>query len=346
MNPLAVWLDDFSLAALPGVEGALAQASAMVMRSFARTPNPATVAQLGAYRQVAAVGGRDLNDLVSRLERATATLQVGIIGVLPKDAREPGFLHGPGVVDVIPAGFPDAAARIVLMSEVPIISGRPGAGRGRPAAASPGKREPAPLLEAASARLEPAGEGRPLAIASSTGGAWVVADLLRAMDRGQAGPVLLAQHMDADFVPFFAQWLLDGVGWPTTLVSGPTRLEPGCIYLASGGQDLCVMPGGRAASAAAPVSHFVPNADRLFASCAEAFGASAVGIVLSGMGSDGARGLAEIVRRGGQGLCQQPSTAIVPSMPEAALSAAKGAVAMPPGLMAVWLAPGRLLSSS
>jgi chemotaxis response regulator CheB len=102
-------------------------------------------------------------------------------------------------------------------------------------------------------------------------------------------------------------------------------------YLPAGGRDLVL--DGAVLRAPPASSRFVPCADRLLASAAER-GARAVGVVLSGMGGDGADGLAAIARRGGRALCQAPSTAVVPSMPEAGLRRAPTALALPPPALA------------
>ena len=65
---------------------------------------------------------------------------------------------------------------------------------------------------------------------------------------------------------------------------------------------------------------------------------SAVGVVLSGMGADGASGLAEIVRAGGTGICQEPASAVVASMPESAMRAAPGALRAAPEALAATVA--------
>ncbi|HSN12982.1 MAG TPA: chemotaxis protein CheB, partial [Anaeromyxobacteraceae bacterium] len=80
-------------------------------------------------------------------------------------------------------------------------------------------------------------------------------------------------------------------------------------------------------------SRYVPNGDRLLRS-ASALGPRAIGLVLSGMGSDGADGLAELARRGGRALCQEPATAVVGSMPESALRKTPAAAAAPPDRLA------------
>ena len=167
-----------------------------------------------------------------------------------------------------------------------------------------------------------------VAVASSTGGVWVVGAMLR--DLPPAGrAVALAQHMDGEFISFFARWLAATSGWHTVVVEGEVPFEAGSIYLPSGGKDL-VVEGDRA-RALPQRSRFVPSADRLLASVA-ARGRSAVGVVLSGMGSDGATGLAELVRAGGTGICQEPSTAVASS--ESALRASPTARAAPPEALA------------
>lgn len=321
MSRTCAWVDDFTLEALPDLVDGLTEAGVMVMRSFSRVPNPAMVGQLADHPQIAMVSGRDFNQLVARIETATTTLRIGVMAVLPLGVEAVTALRGPGVVDVIPARSPGAARRVVLMSKVPIVTGA----------------RAAPLLRAAA----PGGQGgvgparraeaRAVAVASSTGGCWVLAELLKSVG-AKSFPVLLAQHLDSEFVDFFAQWLQTTTGWRTQVVDAPAALESGVVYLPSGGRDLCV-DREQHAYAAASVSRFVPNADRLFTTFAEAFGAKAMGVVLSGMGSDGARGLAEIARRGGRALCQLPGSAIVPSMPESALRAAAGATALPPELL-------------
>jgi two-component system chemotaxis response regulator CheB len=170
-----------------------------------------------------------------------------------------------------------------------------------------------------------------VAVASSTGGVWVLGAMLR--DLPQAGrAVLVAQHMDAEFMSFFAQWLSDASGWRVVVVEDAAVLEAGNAYVPAGGRDLVV--DGERARAVEARSRFVPSADRLLASAAPR-GGQAVGVVLSGMGADGAAGLAELIRAGGAGVCQEPGTAVIASMPESALRAAPRALrAAPEGLAA------------
>lgn len=346
MSRLAALVDDWALAALPGLDRDLLAAGAAVIRCYERLPSPTMLRRLPDCHGVAVVGGPDLGALRARLETATTTLPAPVIGALPPGAAPADGLRGPGVVDLIPAGARSAAERVALMARVPIVS----AG-GRRAAATAQRAGPAPGLARgglAAPRLAPEPESAPgappervLAVASSTGGVWVLAGLLQGYRPRALTAALLAQHMDADFVAFFADWLAATTPWTVVLVEDAAPLEAGRLYLAAGGRDLVAEPG-RAAEPARAValpasSRYVPCADRLLASVAAAHGPRARAVVLSGMGADGAEGLAEVVRRGGRAACQSPGTAVVPSMPECALRRCPGAEQAGPGELAAVL---------
>jgi two-component system chemotaxis response regulator CheB len=190
---------------------------------------------------------------------------------------------------------------------------------------------PGSLLVARGALPAPDPDAELLAIASSTGGVWVLAALLRDL-RPRDRAVCVAQHLEGEFVPFFAEWLQGVSGWPTVVVDEPLPYTAGVIYVPTGGRDL-VVERGRVTSAPA-CSRYVPNGDRLLRSAANALGPRAMGLVLSGMGSDGAEGLAELAKQGGRALCQEPSSAVVPSMPETALRKTPGAASAPPERLA------------
>jgi len=251
------------------------------------------------------------------------------------------------VVDLIPAGAHRVAERILLMAQVPVVSGpraRP-AVRGEPAPPpGPATREggPAPQRSPPRPPVRSGPLAQVVAVASSTGGVWVLGAMLRDLTPvGRA--VLVAQHMDAEFMSFFAQWLSDTSGWRVVVVEDTADVEAGYAYVPAGGRDL-VLEGERVRTLP-PRGRFVPSADRLLSSIA-ARGSSAVAVVLSGMGADGAAGLAEVVKAGGAGICQEPSTAVVASMPESALRASHAARPAPPASLASTVAALRLFPPS
>jgi len=109
---------------------------------------------------------------------------------------------------------------------------------------------------------------------------------------------------------------------PMKVAEDKEPMLPGHVYFASAGYHLLVEAGGSfALSIDEPVHYSRPSIDVLFESVADAFGARAMGVVLSGANSDGAAGLQAIAEAGGVAVVQQPSTAGVATMPEAALSA-------------------------
>lgn len=325
---LAVVVDDWALAAAPGLDRELAEAGALVMRAFRGLPNPALLAR---HPGAAVIGGPDRDGLLARLERATATLRGPVIAILPRGVAPSPELRGPGVVDLVAAGSRGVAERVLLMARVPVVRGHAPAGAAapppsglRPVASGGPSPGPASLPQ-------PRADGAPpdelVAVASSTGGVWILAAMLRAL-RPDGRAVAVAQHLEAEFVAFFAGWLRSVSGWPTMLVEDAAPLAEGIAYVAAGGLDLLVR--GDTVHVAPAASRYVPSGDRLLASAAEALGPRATGLVLSGMGADGAEGLAAIARRGGRALCQDPASAVVPSMPEAALRRTPGALRAPP----------------
>jgi hypothetical protein len=332
MTSLAVAVDDYALATFPKLEIDLAAREVRVLRSFGAVPGPRLLDRLPDCHSAAVVGGRDWNELVQRLEQATATTRSPIIGVLPPpkpgDGRRPD-LRWPGVVDLIPPGESAPAERIVLMSKVPIVTGQ-------------GRTPPRPI-EAMRLPLPPAvakarSGTRVVGIASSTGGTWVLAQVLRGLTPACRDAIMVAQHLDTDFVPFFAQWLHEVTGWPVSVVPDLAPLKGSTVFLAAGGKDLVLE--GEMVRALPACSRFVPSGDRLLGSLARTQRAQAVGMVLSGMGADGAAGLGEIARAGGRAVCQLPDTAVVASMPQSALAAAPGAVLAAPAFLAAALLEG------
>ncbi len=331
MSRPAVVVDDYALAAFPRLDQGLSEAGALVMRSFRGLPNPNLLRRLPGYRGAAVVGGADRGNLLERLETTTATLAAPVVAALPRGVLPEAELRGPGVVDLLPAGTPGAAERILLMAQVPIVSG---GGRAPVRRAPPGTDPMAPRA-GPDPRDVPAGGGPPdriVAVASSTGGVWVLAGVLRALAGRGRHAVLLAQHMEADFVPFFADWLATISSWRPVIVAEPVAIEPGVAYLAQGGRDL-VVEATRVASAPAS-TRFVPSADRLMRSAARHLGARCAGLVLSGMGADGSEGLRDLAAAGGRAVCQLPASAAVPSMPESALRRVPTAAAVVPESLA------------
>ena len=108
-------------------------------------------------------------------------------------------------------------------------------------------------------------------------------------------------------------------------------IEPRHVYVAPPNYHLLVERGWLALSVDAHVSHARPSIDVLFESAAHAYAERAIGIILTGANEDGAAGLAEIKRRGGVAVIQDPAGAIRRSMPEAAIAATVADAVLPLG---------------
>ena len=165
-------------------------------------------------------------------------------------------------------------------------------------------------------------------IAASTGGPDALAALLKASGPLPV-PLLIAQHMPDGLAPELAALLTRRAGWPVIVAThgapvtaGQATLLPtdGVLLRAGGGLVLRLAPTG------APVH---PSADLLFRSAA-LLGLPACGVVLTGMGQDGAAGAAALAEEGGRLLVQSSETSVVAGMPEAASSRLGGAEAHSP----------------
>jgi two-component system chemotaxis response regulator CheB len=158
-----------------------------------------------------------------------------------------------------------------------------------------------------------------IAIAASTGGPAALLRVLPALELDADALVLIVQHMPESYTALFARQLADVTSYPVLEARGGEKLEGGLAYVARGGAHL-VVTGNQLALTREPHEHGVrPAADRLFASVANRFGGRAIGIVLTGMGRDGALGLAAIKSAGGITLAQDQASSVVYGMPRAAI---------------------------
>lgn len=191
------------------------------------------------------------------------------------------------------------------------------------------RRRPRPRVVPAPPDRGP-GTGTVLAVGASTGGPPALATLLAGL-AGIAVPVLVVQHIAADFLPALATWLADTGPLPVNVAREGEALRPGEVHLAPGGQHLRLQPGGRLALTCVPASLHVPSVDVLFSSVAACPDVRGVGVLLTGMGGDGARGLLDLRAAGGRTLVQDEATCTVYGMPRAAveLGAAEQVVPMP-----------------
>jgi two-component system chemotaxis response regulator CheB len=159
-----------------------------------------------------------------------------------------------------------------------------------------------------------------LAIASSLGGPKALAVVLKMLPKDFPAPVCICQHISNGFTEGLAQWLGSETPLRVVEANDGDEMVPGNVYIARSGTHLVVRPKGRLVlDPSPPVRGFRPSCDVLLTSAAESFGTRTLGVILTGMGRDGARGLKEIRERGGRTIAQDRATCAVYGMPKEAV---------------------------
>lgn len=163
---------------------------------------------------------------------------------------------------------------------------------------------------------------RIIAIGASTGGTEALREVLEVMPP-DAPPIIMVQHMPEGFTTSFAARLDSLCQIAVREARDGDRLQPGLALLAPGNHHVSITRSGATyvvnVSMGAPVNRHRPSVDVLFSSCARAAGANAVGVILTGMGDDGARGMAEMRKAGAHTVAQNEQTCVVFGMPRAAI---------------------------
>jgi two-component system chemotaxis response regulator CheB len=176
-----------------------------------------------------------------------------------------------------------------------------------------------PPLPAATADVE--SSVRVVVIGASTGGPPALAAILAELPADLNVPVLVVQHMADGFVEALARWLAETSPMPVVMATHARRLVPGTVSVAPAGMNTVLRRGLLVELRTASEGQFhVPGVDAAFTSAASTCGADAVGVLLTGMGRDGAIGLRKIRDLGGQTIAQDEPTSVVWGMPAAAMA--------------------------
>lgn len=254
-----------------------------------------------------------------RIMRDTPTPIVIVTGSLMRDdidltleALRAGALtivNKPGLAD------PDTCDKVVqavrLMSSVPVIHHW---NRGRRPAS--GAATPRPRTANASSRPL-----RVIGLAASTGGPAALATILRALPAQFPLPILIVQHITNGFASGLAEWLSHQTDLRVALASHGDTVTAGTIWLAPDDYHLQVTgPGVVALSKQPPYHGLRPSASYLFQSLAQAYGAHAAGVILTGMGDDGCDGLETLHAAGGLTIAQNEQSCVVFGMPREAIA--------------------------
>ena len=271
---------------------------------------------------------------VTRAIMASQPVPIVVISsqIDPADVSTTWQALGAGALLALPApfgpGHPQYAARaqeliaaVKLMAGVKVV---------RRTAVPRAPRRP-PL---AAARLQVPDQCQPIkavGIGASTGGPSILEKILRALPGNFPAPIFIVQHISAGFIQGMVEWLDRACALPVKLAAHGELVLPGHVYLAPDRFQCRVGADGRIQlSKEKDLSAFCPAVTPLFQSLAQTYGAKAIGILLTGMGSDGVAGLQQMRGAGAFTLVQDEASSIVYGMPREALKAGAAEAVLTP----------------
>jgi two-component system, chemotaxis family, protein-glutamate methylesterase/glutaminase len=181
---------------------------------------------------------------------------------------------------------------------------------------------PTALLQAAPAAptTRPRQRLEVIGIACSTGGPGALATILRALPTDFTVPIVIVQHITKGFIGGLAHWLDHEAGRPVVVARHGAPLEAGSVVLAPDDYHIQINRQGIIQlNTGAPYRSLRPSANFMFHSLAQSYGPRAAGLILTGMGDDGADGLVELHNAGGITIAQDEDSCIVYGMPREAI---------------------------
>lgn len=256
-------------------------------RIMAYTPTPILVVSSSVYGE--------------GMGRAFDALAIGALEVIKKpEPRDWAALEGIGR---------EIIRKVKILSRVRVITHI--RGRLAPTRRHEHARAPEPAGRAAGMQI--------LAIGSSTGGPSALLSVLGRLPADFPLPIVIAQHIAEGFVPGLATWLDAGCKVKVAPAEDGSELNRGTALLAATGLNMEV--DGASVRFAKPLSGqlYIPSADTLFESVARSYGRRSIGVLLTGMGADGALGLKKMHDLGSPTICQDEETSTVWGMPKAAI---------------------------
>jgi two-component system, chemotaxis family, protein-glutamate methylesterase/glutaminase len=161
-----------------------------------------------------------------------------------------------------------------------------------------------------------------VAMGTSWGGLSAMSKLLGSLPQEFPIPIVVVQHRSKDSDRLLVQLLQDATDLNVCEIEDKDVLCAGTVHIAPADYHVLVESGYLSLTLEEPVRFSRPSIDVMFTSAADAYGPATIGVILTGANEDGANGLADIVKRGGCALIQDPKTAEIRIMPEAALKAA------------------------
>ncbi len=166
--------------------------------------------------------------------------------------------------------------------------------------------------------LRPRPSLRLVAIAASTGGPAALAGILGQLPKNFPAGIAIVQHLPSEFAPSLCRWLGSVSPLEVKLAAEGDVVSGGRVLVAAEEAHLTFDAGGRVRYRKEPAAAYYPSANELFKSAARVFGPSCAGVVLTGMGDDGARGLLELRQAGALTVAQDEASSLIFGMPQAA----------------------------
>jgi two-component system chemotaxis response regulator CheB len=270
----------------------------------------------------------DVSDPASleALEQLLAVSPFPVLVLMPKGGDHAAamrglFLGALEICEVPPKADPDFtkafAKQVTLLAQVAVVTRRKP--RRRTSSKMHAVAAPFPLV----------------AIASSLGGPPALAKVLKGLPKRFKAPIVICQHITEGFADDLARWLSFDTGHKVVEVDGRVKLEAGVVYIAGSEGHLVVHNQQELTVDKGPaVGGFRPACDVLLKSAGQVFHTQCIGVVLTGMGRDGAKGLKEIRSKGGHTIAQDEATSVVYGMPGEAVALGAAEKVLPLDLIA------------
>lgn len=237
-------------------------------------------------------------------ETTMRALELGAVDFFPKPAN----------FDGLEATAQEIAEKIRAAAGARVL-------RRRPPSATPALANAKPVLPQGPA---PAGLQRVIGIGASTGGVEALRDVLMPLP-AHMPPILIAQHMPPGFTETFARRLDTLCQVHVKQAEDNEAVRGGVVYIAPGGRHLVLARRGGGyllrVTDDPPVNRHRPSVETLLQSIARAAGAQAIGVMLTGMGGDGAEAMVEMLRAGAHTIAQDEASCVVFGMPRQAIAA-------------------------
>src|ERR1700733_10553637 len=252
---------------------------------------------------------------VAEMASVFRAIEAGALKVVPRPSGVGHPEHQQSAADFVQT--------VKLMSEVKVVRRWPHL--------RPAKTLPAASLSPQIQRRTAQTESQLVAIGASTGGPPALRIILSGLPKDFPVPILIVQHIAAGFTQGFAEWLAQSSSLPVQLSVHGQQVVPGRVYVAPDGFHMRVAGDGRIwLNTDEPENGLRPSVSYLFRSVAKAYGQSAIGVLLTGMGKDGALELKLMKEQGAVTIAQDKESSVIHGMPGEAIRLGGATYVLPP----------------